>query len=453
MRKRLGALAVVLGAACPLAPWAFAGASTTAATATPYAWFDKGLNVVGGPVASGSMFVVLVSGANQSLSMDGVVAKSGVVAWHVPVTRSYAVAGAYSPPAVADGVALALEPASGYQAGAARIVGIDVATGRRAWYQPAVVLATDFPETCLGAKSSKKGFCIPVVVGKATQPSLAIFDPTDGVLVGHQTNVARALDFQLFELNGSPDSLAELGVGGKVLWKATVASLTGSAKYSAGYGWAFNNVNGIEVGDIGSAPSGTNFPLGAGLVFAVRPDGKVAWRHAGSYLCDPLVAFTSSFLCTGSGTYAYDPKTLHVAISTGATEMMHGFNPSTGAFTWQFALKNVSRFVQIGGVPLGDAFHVIVEGQRGTVLLDLRSGSTATPGASAVFWCPHFSRFSVPNTPAQTGGSVSGTPQFSACRADGSPATGAGPINTIVGATAGGIFAWPSPTGFASVRA
>src|SRR5438067_3072843 len=135
-RRLLGVSVAVLGAAA--VTWPFG----SLAAASP-AWVDRGLHVVGGPVAAGGRIVLLASAPDRSVWLEAVDAKTGAVKWKLPERYSAITAGVVTKPVVRDGIALALVPAGSQTSPLVRLEGVRVASGAIAWRGRAPVVVTD----------------------------------------------------------------------------------------------------------------------------------------------------------------------------------------------------------------------------------------------------------------------------------------------------------------------
>jgi len=446
-RRLLGISVAVLAAAAVTWPvGSQAGASP--------AWVDRGLHVVGGPVAAGDRIVVLASAPDRSVWLEAVDAKTGAVEWKLPERFSEITAGVVTTPVVRDGIALALVPAGSPTSPLVRLEGVRVTSGAIAWRQRAPVVVTDAPTGC-PAPLGSGGFCLVTVSSRSTPPQLVAVSASRGTVEATVPGIERLMSTTpgLYETVGRPSAVVGVRVPGGTDWGQRVSALFG-AGYDPNYGWEFDLFGAVEAGSVGPAPVGHNtIALGraktVGLSIAT---GTRLWSDPGAFECFGVDLIPGPWLCRLTGTAA-TTASADITVSADATLTLEGFDPATGGIRWRVPIGHSGIAAMLrGDVALADANRLLARPRQGRErVVDLRSGRTspATPGQT--FWCAHANLFKI-NPPLGIGAERIGSSLYDPCDAAGHTVARA-PSNSVPSiARAAGMHVWASPTGLEAVR-
>ena len=446
-RRRMGLLAAALAAAA--VAWPLGSPAGTSP-----AWVDRGLHVVGGPVAAGGQVVVLVSAPARSVWLEAVNAKTGAIKWKIPEGFSAITAGVVTAPAVADGIVLALVPAGGQTSPLVRLEGVRVASGAIAWRGHAPVVVTDAPTSC-PAPLGPRGFCLVVASSPSTPPALVALSASTGMVEATVPGIQRLMSTTpgLYQTAGSPSVLVGVHTPGGTDWGQRVTALFG-AGYDPNYGWDFDRFGGVEAGSVGRTPIGGNtVALGAGKTvgFSVAT-GKRLWSDHAVFECFGVDGLPGPWLCRLTGTATASPSGKVIA-SADATLTLEGFDPATGDIRWRVPTAHSEVAAMLGSdVAIADANRLLVHSPKGRdLVVDVRSGATSPPTAGQVFWCAHANFFKI-NPPLGTGALRVGSSLFGPCDAAGHAVTAAPPKSAPAVAQAAGMRVWASPSGLEAVR-
>lgn len=445
---RLGLWAALLAAAAVVWPVGSpAGGSS--------AWFDRGLHVVGGPVAAGGRVVVLVSAPDRSVWLEAVDAKTGAVRWKLPEGFSAITAGVVTAPLVHDGIVLALVPAGGRRSPLVRLEGVRVASGAVAWRGRAPAVVTDAPTSC-PAPLGARGFCLVAASSPSTPPGLVALSAASGMVEATVPGIQRLMSTTpgLYQTSGRPSALVGVHTPGGTGWGRRVSALFG-AGYDPDYGWNFDLFGSVEAGSVGRAPAGgTTIALDTGKMVGLSTStGKRLWSDRGVFECFGVDGLPGPWLCrlTGTATATASGK---ITASADATLTLEGFDPASGRIRWRVAAGHDGIAAMLrGDVAVADAHRLLVRSPQGRELLvDLRSGATAKPAPGQIFWCAHANFFTI--TPPLGVGSPQrvGSSRYTPC--DAARHTVSAVPSTLVAAIAqaAGMRVWASPSGLEAVR-
>lgn len=428
-----------------------AGSLTLFGTRSPAVkgWSDSSLDVVGGPIESGGVVVVLDVRAKH-LELTGVKGSDGRVLWRHPYSASAVVSGESFSPAVLGGIVLDLAPADTKDA-LVRPEGIVARTGTIAWSLPHPVVLTDAPDVC-----GNEYFCL---AGHTTGTSTALLmlSPPTGSVVHVLAGPSRALisppsgssnDGELWQTDASQPTLLQLSPAGAVSWTQPVSRVFGGTEYSPTDGWFFEAHGALDVGSVGIAPDGTTLAVtSAKTVGLSSRSGTVQWSTDGEYMCGgSLAVLAAPVVCRYSG--AVQRKGSSITFSNAGLTL-EGIDLATGRVTWSHTVRNPRPLTVGTGVVVEDPTHLVVRLASGArVLLDVRSGATSSIRPGEHFWCQRTPRYQVVATPADTSGTRTGMPVYGACSASGSR-VGHAPHDApaTVGRSVGPLFVWPSTHG------
>jgi outer membrane protein assembly factor BamB len=443
-------LVIAIVVAAVLAP---AGGSSDARARAASGWIAKGLHVVGGPVAANGHVLVLAQGTGRTVWLEALDAKTGKLQWKVPDSFSDITAGVAAAPESARNAVLALVPVPGAGAGAVRLKGLDLASGRVLWSAPAPTLVVDAPSTCpkpLGATA----FC--VVVAGAGPTALLALSPRTGKPLAVVPNIERAMGFSpgLYETTAATATFTQVSTPGGVLWSKPASALFG-AGYNPNFGWIFDRLGAMQVGSIGKASSGRAQDLSATETVAFDTQtGRLRWRVPGEFECGGVSLLRTQFICLMKGKATQNGAT-GVKTSPGSSLTIAGFTASNGHVTWRYPAGNLAE-VLAGKVTIADDHSLLVRStSKRTQVLDLRTGRATTPRSGPVYWCASLNIFHVA---AGNAGIRVGSSLFSRCDANGHTGTaahglgGASPA-TAVGIRFGKLFVWAERDGLHAAAA
>jgi hypothetical protein len=424
---------------------------------SPGGWKNQSLHVVGSPVVSGQVAVVLNVTPTHELAISGVQPSNGSVVWSHPFSASEITPGvAFTPVAIGNTV-LALAPAAGSTNPLVNVEGVESSTGKVLWTIPQQLVLSDAPVVCAAGRY----FCLPVFIS-STATALVAVDPSTGSpagsVQGPDRNMAVAPpgamnDSALWETSDSAPTFVQTSATGQKAWTESVASLFGGNQYNPNYGWDFLVKGPLDIGSVGVAPSGNTEQMGNYKTVGISTSsGSVEWSVPGYYLCGGGLQFlTSDLVCryTGSAHSTGSSVTM-----SGVTLTLDGLNASLGATTWSEQVLNAQALSLGTNVAFTDGTHVVVQlPSSRRVVLNVENGSSSPVSDNEVFWCEQLPFYKV--STAQ-GASVNGTrasePVFRACSASGAPVSGQPPTApSTVGLNLDGKFIWPTATGLQAV--
>jgi hypothetical protein len=447
-RRRLGLSAAVLaGVAVAWPVSAPAGASP--------AWIDRGLHVVGGPVAAGDRVVVLVSAPDRSVWLEAVDAKTGAVTWKLPEEFSGITAGVVTAPAVHDGIALALVPARGPGSPLVRLEGVRVASGAIAWRGRTPVVVTDAPTSC-PAPLGERGFCLVAASSQSTPAQLLALSVPSGAVEATVPGMQRLMSTTpgLYQTSDRPSAIVGVHTPGGTAWGQRVSALFG-AGYDPDYGWNFDRFGAVEAGSVGRTPVGGNtVALDTGKTVGLsNVTGKRLWSVRGAFECFGVDGLPGPWLCrlTGTATATAAGK---VTASADATLTLEGFDPASGSIRWTVPAARAGIAAMLrGDVAVADAHRLLVQSKQGRrLVVDLRSGTTSPPAPGQLFWCAHANFFTI-NPPLGIGAQRVGSSLYGPCDAS-RRAVNAVPTTSVPAVVhAAGMRVWASPAGLEAAKA
>jgi hypothetical protein len=439
---------IVLALASPLAAATAGGAERAAAGV---AWTDRGVHVVGGPVAAGDHLLVLVVNANRSVWLEGIDPATGTVRWKLPEGFSEITGGVAAEPLAHDGIALALVPAGGTTSRYVRLEGVRVATGAVVWRAPIPLLVTDAPQPCpkpLGARA----FCVVVADAPGSLPDLVALTTKTGARRATVPGILRQMstDPGLYQSASTQSALAYVSTPGGVRWQRPVTGLFG-AGYDPDYGWNFEGYSAVEVGSVGPQGAGNTFRLFATRTAGISEStGARLWIDHGEFQCGGGDLVHGAFLCLMTGTVT-ETASGTATVSKGASVTLEGFAPRSGRITWKLRVGGLRRLL-LGDVAIQGGHGLVVGTPAGRMLVvDVRTGHASAPSPGETFWCARLNVFEI-RPPAGIDPHRVGTSRFTPCDARGRPAAGAGAPSSLAGVTVGHVFAWASPQGLTATR-
>jgi outer membrane protein assembly factor BamB len=114
--------------------------------------------------------------------------------------------------------------------------------------------------------------------------------------------------------------------------------------------------------------------------------GEVRWRDLGSTFHCRLGKAEHPVRCRKRGTATIESRDAHTFDGLDIT--VEGFDPATGATTWSVPLGPATNLADYQGpLPVAGPTAVVVSEPTGPVMLDYATGTTKPPRADATFWC------------------------------------------------------------------
>jgi outer membrane protein assembly factor BamB len=416
------------------------------------AWVDRGLHVVGGPVAAGGRVVVLVSAHDGSVWLEAVDAKTGAVKWKLPEEFSGITAGVVTAPVVHDGIVLALVP-TGRTSPLVRLEGVRVASGAVAWRRQAPAVVTDAPTSC-PAPLGPRGFCLVAASSLSTPPVLVALSASSGTVEATVPGIQRLMSTTpgLYQTSDRPSVLVGVRTPGGTDWGQRVSAFFGTG-YDPDYGWNFDRLGAVEAGSVGRVPVGHNtVALDTGKTVGLSSaTGKRLWSDRGVFECFGVDGLPGPWLCrlTGTATATASGK---ITASADATLTLEGFDPATGGIHWRVPTARSEIAAMLGGdVAVADTNRLLVRSPQGRALVvDLRSGATSPPAPGQVFWCAHANFFKI-NPPLGVNALRVGSSRYGPCDAAGHAVTAVPSASAPAIAQAAGMRVWASPSGLEAI--
>jgi hypothetical protein len=445
--------------ALPFAVSLFVGGALVAAPSGPAAgsnangWSDQSLHVVGGPIISDGVAVVLNVSPNRELEITGVDPSDGSVMWSHPFSASQITPGVgFSPLAIGNTV-LVLSPADGSSNPEVTVEGVDAATGNAMWTVPQPLVLSDAPVEC----ASGRYFCFPAFA-TADTTALVALDPSSGSVVGTVPGPLRNMgvaasggpnDSDLWQTYASTPTFVQTSTTGQLAWTRTVSGLFGGTQFNPSDGWDFI-VNGqLDIGSVGVAPVGKSQSLdGFRTVGISVSTGSVAWIVPGYFLCGGGLQFlTTDLVCRYTGTARV---TGHTETMAGVQLTLEGLNPASGAATWTKRVLDAQALSEGTNIAFSDGAHIVVRllsGKR--VVLDVQNGSVTAPSHDESFWCEEDPTYKVEAASAASANGIrESEPVFRPCSSSGQPVRNSPATSpSTVGVISAGMFIWPTPEG------
>lgn len=419
--------------------------------------WDDSLHVVGGPVASGQVAVVLNVNPSHELEISGIQPTNGSVLWSYPFSASAITPGVAFLPIAIGSTVLVATPASGTGSPLVRVEGVESSTGKVLWTISQPVVLSDAPVVCAAGRY----FCLPIL-GSPTTTGLLAVDPSTGKPVGSVLGPARSMavaplgttnDSALWETSDSTPTFVQTSSAGQKVWTASVASLFGGKQYDPDYGWDFLVKGPLDIGSVGIAPTGNTLQAGSYKTIGISvASGSVEWSVPGYYMCGGGLQFISvDLVCRFSGSFHHNGSSV---TTSGLNLTLEGLDASRGTTTWSERVLNAKALSLGTNVAFTDGTHVVVQlPSKERVLLNAQNGSVAPVSSNQLYWCEQVPMFKV-NAPsvALVNGKRASQPVFKTCSASGSPESGQ-PSTTpsFVGLRLDGRFIWPTPTGLKAI--
>ncbi len=404
------------------------------------------LDVVGGPIAVGSIAVVISVNSAHDLLLSGVDPVSDIIVWQRPYSASDVTPGVALTPVAVGNTVIDLSPVGTAANPIVTISGIDAVTGSVLWHLPGGFDLSDNPSVC----ASNQDFCV-TAYSSGNSTSLVVINPTTGQPEALINGPERAIGTDLYETDASTPTFAQMSPTGSIAWTKTVASLFGPG-YDPNNGWNITAVGNLNVGSVGPNPVGKTIDMGVVKTEGFgTTTGTMLWSTPGAYQCmGPLAFLTSQVTCQYVGTFREPTRVGQYPSLHDVTLKLAGFNPTSGAVTWTVPVSDVASLTFGNGVSFLDGTEVAVRLMSGnTALLNTATGATSPLTKGQALWCEKNPIYKV-NVPKGTegGGERASEPVYFPCTSNGKalsklPAA----FPSSVGATINGVFIWPSPNG------
>ena len=407
-------------------------------------WTDGGVHVVGGPIAADGRVLVIVSDSDRSTWLEAISPTSGKALWRIPEGFSEIAAGVEVAPLARGHTALALVPSPSHD-GTVRLEGVDISTGRVVWRSSGAQYVTDVPEPCpnpIGARA----FCV-VTAKPSAEPTLLAISPATGRSIATVQGIERTLGSGVFQAFIQPSVLVGIDIPGGFQWSTPVVSAFGPG-YDPNFGWNFDTFGSVDAGWVGKQSGSGATDLGASKTVGLDDKtGRTLWVIHGSLECGGGSVFKLPFACALTGTLKVRfPK---FVVSRNARGVIEGFSPRTGKISWRFSLDHTHlASVLTARLEIADETHLLVWSNRGERrVLDLKTGSSASPTVGQVFWCERQNVFRVKSPPKGVPPERMGVGYLSPCDINGKPAKAKiQPLRGVV-PTVGGVIVWASSAG------
>lgn len=404
---------------------------------------EGSLDVVGGPIAVGSLAVVISVNSAHDLLISAIDPVSHAMVWQRPYSASDVTPGVALTPVAIGNTVLDIAPVGKPGNPIVTISGISGTTGSVLWKLPGSFDVSDNPSAC----GSTQAFCINAyTTGNAT--ALVLINPVNGQPLKVDNGPERALATDLYQSDASSPTFQQLSPSGSIAWSKSVSSLYGPG-YDPDYGWEINPVGTLNVGTVSPQQTGNSIDLGASKTEAFdTATGSLAWSIPGTYLCEgPLDFLTTQVTCQYSGVIHQPAREDQYPSMRHVTLKLAGFNPVSGAITWTLPVSDVTALSFGNGISFLNGTEVAVRLINDKMaLLNTTTGVTTPLSEGQTLWCETMPMYKV-NAPK---GSTerSSEPFYFPCTSNGQASKKLPAVfPSSVGTTVNGVFIWPAPTG------
>jgi hypothetical protein len=370
----MGLLCLVLPGFSPPVAADSSGAGPTALTP---------IDVVGDPVAGEGAGVAVTVDSSHNLHLVGVAPGSGRVVWSKPFSES--LIDPNFPPGLSPlgNDVIDLVPVVKAANPLVDVEAVNMTTGAVAWRGPQDVLVGDVPSPC----AHMTEFCV-TVYNKDGSSTTVVLSPADGNVVGLLKGAANGLDVDLYETDAKTPTIEALSGSGTVEWTRTTNQIFGGTGYDP-YVGIFTSYGSTEVATVpppnGDHSDGLDNATTVGLSLA---DGTTMWSLPGQYDCDgSLGLLVPPVNCVYKGVLAKTKSNANESTYTGLQMSLQGFDPATGAVTWNVPVRDIDDLTN-GNAEFVDDNSLLVQLANGTnAILDTSSGKTSAVPPGQVFWC------------------------------------------------------------------
>jgi hypothetical protein len=427
------------------------------ATSASAGWSDASLHVVGGPVVTHQMILVLNVDTERQLELSAIRPANGSTAWQHPYSQSAITAGLAFSPVTIGSTVLDLAPDVSENNFLTYVQGLNVVTGQTEWKFSVPLGVVDAPLVC----GAGKYFCF-TVYGNGNRTGLVELNPRTGIPVHEVPGLERYMGVTargaangtgLWQSDASAPTFVQISTTGRLAWSHKVSYLFGGRQFNPNFGWDINVTRTLDIGSVGVSAQGTTDNVNEVKTIAVSPSsGVVKWRVPGMYQCMGSLQFlTSNVTCVFSGPATQVGTTVSFR---GSKLALSGLNSKTGKPIWTEPVMDVKALSLGANVSFFDTTHVVVEdAHKKWVVLNTQNGSTTATTSSQIFWCETTEKFHIVGlTGIANSNERASTPLYRGCTARGTTVrTLPASRPTGVGVLVGGKFVWASPQGLKAV--
>jgi outer membrane protein assembly factor BamB len=368
-----------------------AEAAPVARLAAPQAaWINDELKPIGQPLAVGSVAVGIASASGRGVAVVGLDPATGRKLWEQPATPSGVAPGVRVSVARVGSDRIAYFRPTRTDIPYAELVLADAATGADVAKSDEEVFASG-PHPCGSGQDVCAVAATPqhamLRLEAATGRSLIDGDP----LPPGARNVG---DGGLIDLGDRPGDTLALLREGRVWWRTQVgAAFPPGFSTDNGWSWQLYREAHLYVGSVEgpSVRDGTRVVNDLGRTSATAAlserDGSVVWRDDGSTVSFHFEIVDSPVRCRRRGTVVSDTGT--------TTESFHdvdvtleGFDIATGKTTWSVPLGAATSLVGGNAFPIiAGPTQAVLNAAAGPMVVDFVSGKVTPPAVGATFWC------------------------------------------------------------------
>ena len=406
---RRGTLAASLAVVAVAAAVAGGAASSGKARALD-GWRRPDVKAVTQPAAVGNRLLVYAArrGLLEVVALD---ARTGSTVWSAPATPSGIAPGEPPVLSVVGGDVFYL----GRQGGSlAELVARDAATGHVRWKSAVGAFAT-WPGVCPDATTA---ICLTGLLSTSGQRGAQLrFDASTGkqlpgALISQRFG-GRELAPGLFDPGDRNPEVLIATSGGRVSWRRPLRAIFTLPGASTDWGWNFDRAGrlGLFVGSPGWKPlrlTSTRFvsDLSKAMTAGFRiGDGTVAWRSAGTYMCNYLPCPGGSeagFISAGNAHGSNPTVALRIravgrisgsfnglpVVSASTRATLEGFDPGSGRTKWRYDAGHAAGLITQRRLPPRiDANTIVLPRGKRLIALDLLHGRKRPIAASVAAWC------------------------------------------------------------------
>ena len=384
--------------------------ATVAPVKTAAGWQRADVKAVTQPAAVGDRFVVYAArrGLLQVVALD---ARTGSTAWSAAATPSQIAPGEPPVLTVIGGDVFYLGRRGG---SLAELVARNVATGQVRWRSPLGAFTT-WPGVC---PDQTTAICLSGLLSTSSQQGAELrFDAKGGkqlpgALIEKRFG-GRELAPGLFDPGQRNPEVLLATSAGRVTWRRPLRAVFTLPGASTDWGWNFDRAGrlGLYVGSPGWKPiklTSTRFvaDLSKAMTAGFRiGDGAVAWRSAGTYMCNflPCPGGSEAEFSTPANAGGSSPTVAVRVRATGRVSgtfnglpvaspstrvTIEGFDPGTGHTRWRYDAGHAPGLVTQRVLPprINGSSIVLPRGNR-LIALELVHGRTRPIAPSAAAWC------------------------------------------------------------------
>jgi hypothetical protein len=372
-----------IGALCFVLPGISAPATADSSGIGPT--FVTPMDVVGDPVAGEGAAAVVTVDSSHNLHLVGVAPDTGHVVWSKPFSES--LIDPSLPPALNSlgNEVIDLVPAVKVTNPLVNVEAINLTTGVVVWKGPQDVLVGDVPSPCVHMTD----FCV-TLYNRDGSSTTAVLSNADGSVLGLLKGASNALDYDLYETDAKAPTIEAVSGSGTVQWTKTTNQVFGGSGYDP-YTGIFSSYGTTEVATVPPPSADSDHSDGldnsrtVGLSLA---DGSTLWSLPGQYDCDgSLGLLVPPVNCVYKGVLAKTKSNANGSTYTGLQMSLQGFNPATGAVTWNVPVLDIDDLTNFNTEFIDDDSLLVQLADGTNAILDTSSGKTAAVPPGQVFWC------------------------------------------------------------------